>query len=146
VPRSPPTSGPRQRAGVRDRPGLQGGWDAEGLHRRVHPLGGKLANPDGRTLFTPFPATAFLPYFTQIRNSGAKAVYTFYAGKAAIDFVTQYRQSDIKDLPLYGAFLTEGTILKAQGQAAAGILNVLNYAPNLDNAANGVRRRLSARH
>lgn len=119
-------------------PDYQGGWDElKGFTDAYTKAGGKLANPDGKTTFTPFPQTSnFLPYFTQIRNSGAKAVYCFYAGKAAIDFVKGYRQSDIKDLPLYGAFLTEGSVLDAQGPAAEGIFNVLNYSPDLDNAAN----------
>lgn len=119
-------------------PDYQGGHDElRGFTDTFTKLGGKLANPDGKTTWTPFPNTAnFLPYFTQIKNSGAKAVYTFYAGKNAIDFVTQYKQSDIKDVPLYGAFLTEGTILNAQGPAAEGIWNVMNYSPDLDNPTN----------
>jgi branched-chain amino acid transport system substrate-binding protein len=119
-------------------PDYQGGYDElQGFTDEFLRIGGELANPDGKTLFTPFPSTTnFLPYFSQIKASGASAVYTFYAGKAAIDFVTQYRQSDIADLPLYGAFLTEGSVLQAQGGAATGILNVLNYSPDLDNAAN----------
>lgn len=99
--------------------------------------GGQLANPDGKTTWTPFPATTnFLPYFNEIKKSGAKAVYAFYAGKDAISFVTQYAQSDIKDIPLYGAFLTEGTLLNAQGPAAEGVSTVTNYSPDLDNPAN----------
>ena len=119
-------------------PDYQGGYDQlGGFTDTFTGLGGTLANPDGKALWTPFPTTAnFLPYFSKIKNSGAKAVYAFYAGKSAIDFVTQYAQSDIKDLPLYGAFLTEGTVLKAQGASAEGIWNVLNYSPDLDNAAN----------
>ncbi|MFF5207143.1 ABC transporter substrate-binding protein [Streptosporangium sp. NPDC000396] len=118
-------------------PDYQGGHDQLGGFTDVFTrLGGRLANPDGKPTWTPFPATTnFLPYFTQIKNSGAKAVYAFYAGKSAIDFVTQYAQSDIKDLPLYGAFLTEG-VLKAQGASAEGVWNVLNYSPDLDNPAN----------
>jgi branched-chain amino acid transport system substrate-binding protein len=100
-------------------------------------LGGALANPGGKTMFTPFPATTnFVPYLTQIRPSGAKAVYAFYAGKSAIDFVRQYAQSDASDLPLYGAFLTEGTVLAAQGPAAEGVWNISNYSPELNNSAN----------
>jgi branched-chain amino acid transport system substrate-binding protein len=119
-------------------PDYQGGHDElRGFTDEFARVGGVLANPSGETLFTPFPATTnFLPYFSQIRASGAKAVYAFYAGKAAIDFVTQYRRSDIADLPLYGAFLTEGSVLQAQGDDALGILNVLNYSPDLDYAEN----------
>jgi branched-chain amino acid transport system substrate-binding protein len=99
--------------------------------------GGELANPGGKPAWTPFPATTnFLPYLNQIRASGAKAVYTFYAGKSAIDFVTQYARSDARDLPLYGAFLTEGTVLDAQGAAAEGVHNVSNYSAQLTNPAN----------
>ncbi|WP_433241236.1 ABC transporter substrate-binding protein [Streptosporangium sp. CA-135522] len=118
-------------------PDYQGGHDQlRGFTDTFTRVGGKLANPGGKTTWTPFPTTSnFLPYFTQIKNSGAKAVYAFYAGKSAIDFVTQYAQSDIKDLPLYGAFLTEG-VLGAQGASAEGTWNVANYSPDLDNPAN----------
>jgi len=119
-------------------PDYQGGYDEmAGFTDEFARIGGTLANPSGKTLFTPFPTTTdFLPYFSQIKASGAKAVYSFYAGKAAIDFVSQYRKSDIANVPLYGAFLTEGSVLQAEGPSAAGIRNVLNYSPDLDNAAN----------
>ncbi|MFY1670530.1 ABC transporter substrate-binding protein [Plantactinospora sp. WMMB334] len=120
-------------------PDYQGGHDQlRGFTDTFTKIGGKLANADGKTLWTPFPATTnFLPYFAQIEASGAAAVYTFYAGNAAVDFVKQYAQSEIKDLPLYAAgFLTEGGVLNAQGEAARNIYSVLNYSPDLDNAEN----------
>ena len=120
-------------------PDYQGGWDElKGFTDAYTKAGGQLANPSGKTTWTPFPATTnFTPYFAQIKASGAKAVYTFYAGGAAIDFVKQYAQSDVKDIPLYAAgFLTEGGVLNAQADAAKGIYSVLNYSPDLDNAAN----------
>jgi branched-chain amino acid transport system substrate-binding protein len=119
-------------------PDYQGGHDElRGFVDTYTELGGELANPDGEVRWTPFPDTTdFIPYFNEIAQTDAAAVYTFYAGAAAIDFVTQYAQSEIADLPLYGAFLTEGAVLGAQGEAAEGIWNVLNYSPDLDNAAN----------
>jgi branched-chain amino acid transport system substrate-binding protein len=120
-------------------PDYQGGWDElRGFTDAFAKVGGQLANRSGKATFTPFPSTTnFMPYFAQIRASGAKAIYCFYAGSAAIDFVKQYAQSDVKDLPLYAAgFLTEGGVLAAQGQSARGIYSVLNYSPDLDNAAN----------
>ncbi|MFI7428789.1 ABC transporter substrate-binding protein [Micromonospora sp. NPDC049836] len=120
-------------------PDYQGGWDElRGFTEAFVKAGGRLANPDGKTTFTPFPATTnFTPYFARIKASGANAVYTFYAGSAAVDFVKQYAQSEIKDLPLYAAgFLTEGGVLDAQGPAARDIYSVLNYSPDLDNAEN----------
>ncbi|MEU8265140.1 ABC transporter substrate-binding protein [Micromonospora sp. NPDC048999] len=120
-------------------PDYQGGWDElRGFTDTFTKLGGKLANPDGKATFTPFPATEnFLPYLNKAAEAKPKAVYTFYAGAAAVGFVKQYRQSDLKDVPLYAAgFLTEGSVLTAQGAAATGIHNVLNYSPTLGNAAN----------
>ncbi|WP_262287514.1 ABC transporter substrate-binding protein [Micromonospora sp. MA102] len=120
-------------------PDYQGGWDElRGFTEAFAKAGGRLANPDGKATFTPFPATTnFTPYFARIKASGANAVYTFYAGSAAVDFVKQYAQSEVKDLPLYAAgFLTEGGVLNAQGEAARDIYSVLNYSPDLDNAEN----------
>lgn len=119
-------------------PDYQGGHDElRGFVDTFTALGGELANPDGQVRWTPFPDTTdFVPYLNEIAETDAAAVYTFYAGAAAIDFVTQYAQSEVADLPLYSAFLTEGAILAAQGEAAEGIWNVLNYSPDLDNAAN----------
>ncbi|MFJ1703870.1 ABC transporter substrate-binding protein [Kitasatospora sp. NPDC088346] len=120
-------------------PDYQGGWDElRGFTDAFGKAGGQLADPGGKTVFTPFPGTTdFTPYFNKIKNSKAKAVYCFYAGSAAVDFVKQYAQSDLAGTPLYAAgFLTEGGVLNAQGDAAKGIRSVLNYAPDLDNAAN----------
>lgn len=119
-------------------PDYQGGYDQlGGFTDAFAKAGGKLANPDGKTTWTPWPNTTnFLPFLNQIRESGARAVYTFYAGTAAVDFVKQYQQADL-EIPLYGAgFLTEGAVLGAQQAAADGVYTVMNYAPNLDNPAN----------
>lgn len=120
-------------------PDSPGGWDqVRGFTTTFLNAGGRLANPEGKATFTPFPATTnFTPYFTQIVESGATAVYCFYAGSSAIDFVKQYAASDLRELPLYAAgFLTEGAVLTAQGDAAKGIYTVLNYSPDLNNETN----------
>jgi branched-chain amino acid transport system substrate-binding protein len=121
-------------------PNNQGGIDqVAGFVDEYTRLGGQLANPDGQPTHVPFPQTTnFVPYLTEIANSGAAAVYAFFGGAMAIDFVTQYDQSEAADIPLYGAFLTEGPVLDAQQGAAEGIYNVLNYSPDLDNPANHV--------
>lgn len=112
-------------------PDYQGGYDElRGFTDEFKRIKGKLANPNGKTTWTPFPKTTnFMPYFADIAKTDAKAVYSFYAGKAAIDFAKQYAQSDVADLPLYTAFVTEGSVLQAQGDAAKDIYSVLNYAP-----------------
>ncbi|MGW1993024.1 ABC transporter substrate-binding protein [Embleya sp. NPDC001921] len=120
-------------------PDYQGGWDQlKGFTESFTKAGGTLANPDGKTTFTPFPATQnFLPYLNKIAQSGAKAVYAFYAGTAAVDFVKQYKASEAAKLPLYGSGpLTEGRQLDAQADAAAGITTFATYGADLDNPAN----------
>jgi branched-chain amino acid transport system substrate-binding protein len=101
--------------------------------------GGKLANPGGVPTWTPWapqPTTDFQPYLTAIKNSNAAAVYAFYGGTSAIEFVKQYRQFGV-DKPLYASgFLTEGAPLDALGQQAKDIYTCLNYSPTLDNEAN----------
>ncbi|MEU4272841.1 ABC transporter substrate-binding protein [Streptomyces sp. NPDC026092] len=117
--------------------GYQAGKDEiEGFKSTFLPAGGKIA---GKEVYTPFPGTKnFQPYLAQIQNSGAKAVFCFYAGGAAVDFVKQYRDFGLAGkIPLYApGFLTEGGVLKGQGDAATGILTALNYSADLDNAAN----------
>ncbi|MFG1648428.1 ABC transporter substrate-binding protein [Micromonospora sp. NPDC049275] len=101
--------------------------------------GGQLANPGGEPTWTPWapaPTTEFSPYLTKIKEAKPAAVYTFYAGASAIEFVKQYRQYGITT-PLYASgFLTEGAPLAALKEQAKGIYTALNYSPTLDNAAN----------
>ncbi len=131
-------------------PDYIGGHDQiEGFVDAFRKAGGKLANPGGEPTWTPWapaPTTEFSPYLTKIKESGAAAVYTFYAGASAIEFVKQYRQYGV-DVPLYASgFLTEGAPLAALGQQAKGIYTALNYSTTLDNAANRdfVRRYTAA--
>lgn len=119
-------------------PDYAGGYaNVGGFTKEFKKLGGELANEDGKTTWTKFPDIKdFSPYLTKIANSDAKAVYCFYAGANAVDFVKQYAKSDAADIPLYGAFYTEGSVLKAQGKAAEGMFSTMNYSPDLDNKAN----------
>jgi branched-chain amino acid transport system substrate-binding protein len=121
-------------------PDYVGGHDqVTGFTKAYTARGGKLANPGGEPEWTPWaptPTTNFQPYLAKIKQSGAKAVYTFYAGSSAVEFVKQYKQFGV-DLPLYAAgFLTDGAVLAAEGPAAEGISTVLNYAANIDTDAN----------
>ncbi len=121
-------------------PDYIGGHDQiNGFVDAFREAGGKLANPGGEPTWTPWaptPTTEFSPYLTKIKNSDAAAVYTFYAGTSAVEFVKQYRQYGV-DVPLYASgFLTEGAPLAALGEQAAGIYTSLNYSTTLDNAAN----------
>jgi branched-chain amino acid transport system substrate-binding protein len=80
----------------------------------------------------------FAPYLTKIRQSGAKAVYAFFAGTDAVNFVKQFDQFGLKEsVKLCGpGFLTEPDVLPAQGKSALGVLTAHFYTPVLDNAEN----------
>jgi branched-chain amino acid transport system substrate-binding protein len=97
--------------------------------------GGKLANLGGA--WTPWPATDnFSPWLAKVRDSGAAAVYAFYAGAPAVAFVKQYKEFGLTGVPLYGAFLTEGAALTAEGASAQGVWTTCNYTPEIDHPAN----------
>lgn len=87
----------------------------------------------------PFGKTQdYQPFLSGIRASGAKATFCFFAGAEAVSFVKQYAEFGLaKSIPLYGSgFLTEGGVLKAQGDAALGVQTSLHYTSELDNPAN----------
>lgn len=106
-----------------------------GFEKTFEAAGGKIAGES----FTPFGKTTdWQPYLTKAQNSGAKAVYVFYAGAEAVNFVKQYKSFGLAGkVPLYApGFLTEGGVLKAQGDAAAGIRTSLHYSDQLDTPEN----------
>jgi len=78
------------------------------------------------------------PYLTAAKAAKPDAIFTFFAGGAAIAFVKQYAQFGInKDIPLYGAgFLTSAAYVHVQGQAADGVTGSLHYFPGLDSKEN----------
>jgi branched-chain amino acid transport system substrate-binding protein len=97
--------------------------------------GGEIA---GQAL-TPFGTTQdFQPFLSGVQSSGAEATFVFYAGGEAVSYVQQYDEFGLKDsIPLYGSgFLTEGSVLDAQGQAAVGVRTTLHYSTEIDNEAN----------
>jgi branched-chain amino acid transport system substrate-binding protein len=94
------------------------------------------------TPFSPTPTMNFQQYLTTIKGSRAKAVVCFYAGSEAVEFVKQYRQLGLTQDLYAPGFLTEGVLLRQQGQAALGIYTSMNYSSDLDNDAN--RRFASA--
>ncbi len=88
---------------------------------------------------TPFGTTQdFQPFLSGVQSSGAAATFVFYAGGEAVSYVQQYDEFGLKaDIPLYGSgFLTEGSVLDAQGPAAVGVRTTLHYSTEIDNPAN----------
>jgi len=103
-----------------------------GFKEAFEKRGGKVI----RHLSLPFPNTEFQPLLTQIATIQPDAVYSFVAGAAQVKLTQDYHAAGLKDrIPLYGAFLTEGT-LEAQGPSAQGMLTALHYADGLDTPKN----------
>ncbi|WP_413207646.1 ABC transporter substrate-binding protein [Rhodospirillum sp. A1_3_36] len=98
-----------------------------------------------KQILTPFPEVEFQSYLTEIASLKPDAVFAFYAGGGAVKFVKDYAAAGLKDsIPLMGSgFLTDGT-LKAQGDAATGVLTTLHYADGLDNPTNTAFRKAYA--
>lgn len=70
------------------------------------------------------------------------AIFCFYAGPAAVQFIKQLRGAGYRG-PIYApGFLTEGAVLsELKAAEAANIMTSLNYSADLNNAAN---RRFAA--
>jgi len=116
-------------------PNYQAGKDMMNAFKETFvPAGGKIVAED----YPKLGETDYAPYLTKIRQSGAKAVFAFFSGTDAVNFVKQYAQYGLKEnIKLTGAgFLTEPDVLPAQGAAALGIITGHFYTPLLDNATN----------
>jgi branched-chain amino acid transport system substrate-binding protein len=116
-------------------PNYQAGKDMmEAFKETFVPAGGKVIGED----YPKLGETDYAPYLTKIKQSGAKAVYAFYSGTDAVNFVKQFASFGLKQsIKLTGAgFLTEPDVLPAQGAAALGVMTGHFYTPLLDNAAN----------
>jgi len=95
--------------------------------------GGKVV----KELFLPFPQVEFQSLLTEIAALKPDVVYAFFAGGGAVKFVKDYAAAGLnKTIPLVGpGFLTDGT-LKAQGEAAQGMLTTLHYGDGINNPKN----------
>ncbi len=116
-------------------PNYQAGKDMMAAFRETFlPAGGKVIAED----YPKFGETDYAPYLTKIKQSGAKAVFAFFSGTDAVNFVKQYDQYGLKgSVRLTGAgFLTEPDVLPAQGKAALGVVTGHFYTPLLDNPVN----------
>jgi branched-chain amino acid transport system substrate-binding protein len=117
-------------------PNYQAGKDMMEAFRETYlPAGGKVVAED----YPKLGETDYAPYLTKIKQSGAKAVFAFFSGTDAVNFVKQYDEFGLKQagIKLTGAgFLTEPDVLPAQGKAALGTITGHFYTPQLDNPVN----------
>ncbi|WP_328421895.1 ABC transporter substrate-binding protein [Micromonospora sp. NBC_00389] len=98
----------------------------------------RIADPVTYTNGTPDPRKS--TYVADINKALAKkptAVFCFFAGAAAVEFIKQLREE--YSGPVYApGFLTEGTVLESLKNDGLGIQTALNYSADLNNTSNRV--------
>src|SRR4051812_41324857 len=74
---------------------------------------------------------------SQIRAAQPSAVYFFLPGGMGINFIKQYNQAGMSNVPLYTqAFSADEDTFRGVGSAVVGVFNSAHWAMELDNAAN----------
>jgi branched-chain amino acid transport system substrate-binding protein len=88
--------------------------------------------------YAPFDTKDFGPYLSQAKAAKPDAIYTFFPGGMAIQFVKQYGQFGLQgQIPLTGPVWTVSPLFaSAQGSAAFGYVGPINYIYTLDLPAN----------
>jgi len=96
--------------------------------------GGKILG----SITPPQGTSDFAPYLTQLVSAKPPAVFCFFAGGDAVNFVKQWHQFGLpQTTKLTGqGFMVEEEVLPAEGEAALGTISVLNWALTLDVPAN----------
>ncbi|MEV0719310.1 ABC transporter substrate-binding protein [Asanoa sp. NPDC050611] len=119
-------------------PDYEAGRDAvNGFRSSYADAGGaRLADPVWTEYVAEPTKTFFRSKINAVRRNNPKAIYCFYSGQAAVEFLSQLK-ADGYDGEIYApGFLTEGAVLAEAKAAANGVFTALNYSPDLNNAAN----------
>jgi branched-chain amino acid transport system substrate-binding protein len=107
----------------------------DGFKKGFAAAGGTVANEQ----YPPFgPISDFGPYLTKIKEQKPDAVFTFFAGPPATALVKQFSEFGLKEtIKLTAAgWLISPLNLPGEGDAAAGVIGILNYVPAIDNPVN----------
>jgi branched-chain amino acid transport system substrate-binding protein len=91
-----------------------------------------------KEVYPPLGSSDFSPYLADIKRAKPAAVYCFFIGGDAVNFVKQYDQFGLKaEIPLVASgFTVEGEFLPAQGRSALGVASCLHYTDVLDTPVN----------
>jgi branched-chain amino acid transport system substrate-binding protein len=99
------------------------------------------AAADGKTvsapIFAPFGATDFAPYITQLKDSGAEAVWIANSGADIVNFWKQAKQFGLMEkMKIVTASGVNSSTIKALGDISDGMLGVFNYSSTLTTPEN----------
>lgn len=112
-------------------PNFEGGKDAITGFKRFYK--GSIAGE----AYTPLNQQDYSAELTVLKNAQPKAVFVFYPGNVATNYVNQYVQYGLmKDFPLFSASSIDPTTLPGIGAAALGTFQAGDYNEDLPNAAN----------
>lgn len=89
-------------------------------------------------LGVPLGTDDFSPYLGELENSGAEAVYSFFAGSDAVNYITQFSDFGLDEemIQTGSGFLLSEDTLPAQGAAALGKYSILHYTPTKETDRN----------
>jgi branched-chain amino acid transport system substrate-binding protein len=89
-------------------------------------------------VYTQLDQTDYAAEIASLRAAQPDAVFFFYPGGMAINFMRQYAQAGLTgQIPTFGsAFSFDDVILDALGDAGIGTFNTSQWSPDLDNPAN----------
>ena len=88
-------------------------------------------------IYTPFTAQDYSAEITEAKAAHPAAIFAFYPGNLATNFVNQLAQSGLMhDVPFYSASTIDPTNLPAIGDAAIGTYQTAAYNPDLQFPAN----------
>ena len=110
------------------------GWESVGgFQRTFEAEGGTIA----QKIWCPVSVHDFAPYLAQVSRD-VDAVYALFLGRAALQFMRQYREFGLKQrVLLIGAgTTTDEHVLPFMGDEALGVITALHYSAALDTPAN----------
>lgn len=110
------------------------GWESlGGFQRTFEEEGGTIT----QKLWAPVSVHDFAPYLAQISRD-VDAVYAVVLGRAALQFMRQYREFGLKGrvLLIGGGTTTDEHVLPFMGDEAIGVITALHYSGALDTPAN----------
>ncbi|MDG4822104.1 ABC transporter substrate-binding protein [Asanoa sp. WMMD1127] len=120
-------------------PDYEAGRDAvEGFRTEFGPTDSRIKAGPVWTEYNAEPTkTFFRAKIDQVRKGNPEAIYCFYNGQAAVEFLRQLRADGYKGQIFAPGFLTEGEVLgELKSNEANDVFTALNYSPDLNNAAN----------
>lgn len=87
-------------------------------------------------IYVPLTTTDFSAELARIAAARPEGIYTFMPGGLGVQFVRQYRQAGLQNIPVLSAFTVDEAVLPAQGEAALGLFTGTTWTPTLPNEQN----------